>query len=231
MPHAGRPASRRSSRSARACGAASALLLRGSGAVWPCGTITGASTCPTPSSRSLPFWASQARPPSCGLPREMAVPSASFARSRRTCSGCGPSTASRSSVRRCSSFGRSTTQAGSSNGTGSRHLPPCGRTSFHPRHWPRSLESGVSLIAGGTNGGTMDPRKLVYLASVIEHGSFKRAAKHLLISQPALSASMDRLEGSVGLKLLDRGPVGVTPTALGEVVYTHARLIRDEIEL
>src|SRR3982750_981792 len=47
-------------------------------------------------------------------------------------------------------FRRSTTQAGSSNGTGSRHLPPCGRTSFHPRYWPRSMQSGVSLIAGGT---------------------------------------------------------------------------------
>ena len=77
----------------------------------------------------------------------------------------------------------------------------------------------------------MDPRKLLYLASVIEHGSFKRAAKHLLISQPALSASMDRLEESVGGKLLERGPAGVTPTALGELVYSHARLIRDEIDL
>lgn len=77
----------------------------------------------------------------------------------------------------------------------------------------------------------MDPRKLLYLASVIEHGSFKKAAKHLLLSQPALSASMDRLEDSIGGKLLDRGPSGVTPTALGEVVYSHARSIRDEIDL
>src|SRR4051794_31144862 len=47
-----------------------------------------------------------------GNARGMAVPSASSARSRRTCSGCALSTPSRSSVRRCSSFGRSTTQAG-----------------------------------------------------------------------------------------------------------------------
>src|SRR4051812_10461914 len=64
--------------------------------------------------------------------------------------GCAPSTLSRTSVRPCSSFGRSTTQPGSSNGTGSRHLRPCGRTSFHPRYWPRSMQSGVSLIEGGT---------------------------------------------------------------------------------
>jgi DNA-binding transcriptional LysR family regulator len=77
----------------------------------------------------------------------------------------------------------------------------------------------------------MDPRKLLYLASVVEHGSFKKAAKHLLISQPALSTSMDRLEASLGGKLFERGPAGIIPTSLGELLYTHARLIRDEIDL
>ena len=80
-------------------------------------------------------------------------------------------------------------------------------------------------------GWKMDPRKLLYLASVIEHGSFKRAAKQLLISQPALSTSMDRLEQSVGSRLLERSPAGVTPTPLGELLYGHARLIRDELKL
>src|SRR3954453_22193656 len=52
MPRAGPLASRRSSPSARAYGAASALSPKRSRAVSPFGTITGASTCPTPSSRS-----------------------------------------------------------------------------------------------------------------------------------------------------------------------------------
>jgi DNA-binding transcriptional LysR family regulator len=77
----------------------------------------------------------------------------------------------------------------------------------------------------------MDPRKLLYLASIIEYGSFKKAAKHLLISQPALSTSMDRLEKSLGGKLLERSPTGITPTLLGELLYSHARLIRDEMDL
>ena len=77
----------------------------------------------------------------------------------------------------------------------------------------------------------MDARKLIYLASVVEHGSFKRAARHLDMSQPALSTSVARLEDSVGGKLLDRGPAGVTPTALGQLVYAHACVIRDEIDL
>ena len=76
----------------------------------------------------------------------------------------------------------------------------------------------------------MDPRKLIYLATIIEHGSFKKAAKQLLVSQPALSTSIDRLERSLGGKLLDRSSSGVTPTPLGDVIYAHARLIRDEVE-
>src|SRR4051794_21068591 len=71
MPRAGPPASRRSSRSAKACGAASALSPKRSRAVSPCATITGRNTCPTPSRRSLPSSASRARPPSCGPPRGM----------------------------------------------------------------------------------------------------------------------------------------------------------------
>ena len=51
---------------------------------------------------------------------------------------------------RCSFFGRAKTRPGSSNGTGSRHPPPCGRTSFHPRHGPRRTQTGVSLTESDT---------------------------------------------------------------------------------
>lgn len=78
---------------------------------------------------------------------------------------------------------------------------------------------------------TLDPRKLLYFATVVEHGSFKKAAKHLNISQPALSTSMDRFERSLGERLLERGPTGVSPTQAGEILYVHARLIREELSL
>ncbi len=77
----------------------------------------------------------------------------------------------------------------------------------------------------------IDPRKLLYFACVIELGSLNRAAKVLNLSQPALTTSMNRLETEMGMHLLDRGPSGVTPTALGEVLYCHARLIREEVAL
>ena len=75
----------------------------------------------------------------------------------------------------------------------------------------------------------IDLRKLLYLATVIEQGSLNKAAKCLDVSQPALSKSMDRLESGLGVKLLERGPAGITPTAFGELLCSHARSIKDEL--
>ena len=77
----------------------------------------------------------------------------------------------------------------------------------------------------------IDPRKLLYLASIIEHGSLNRAAKALGVSQPALTAAIHRLEAALDLQLLERGPKGILPTRYGEILYCHARLIREEIKL
>ncbi|MBY5392997.1 LysR family transcriptional regulator [Rhizobium leguminosarum] len=77
----------------------------------------------------------------------------------------------------------------------------------------------------------MDPKKLLYMKSVVEHGSFRKAAKELQLSQPALCSSMDRLEASLGVKLLERGPMGVIPTSAGELLYSRAWFIQDEIDV
>jgi DNA-binding transcriptional LysR family regulator len=87
------------------------------------------------------------------------------------------------------------------------------------------------IVSPAAAGLTMDPRKLLYMVTAIEQGSFSKAAKKLSISQPALTKSMDRLESELGMQLLTRTPTGVVPTALGELVYSHARHIRDEIGL
>jgi DNA-binding transcriptional LysR family regulator len=76
----------------------------------------------------------------------------------------------------------------------------------------------------------LDSRKLLYLATVVEQGSLNKAARRLNISQPALSKAMNRLEDSLGVKLLDRGPNGITATAFGELLCSHARLIQEELE-
>jgi DNA-binding transcriptional LysR family regulator len=77
----------------------------------------------------------------------------------------------------------------------------------------------------------LDPKKLLYFATVVEIGSINRAARLLDISQPALSTSMDRLEHELGVKVLDRSSGGASPTKLGEMLYCHARLIREELKL
>ena len=77
----------------------------------------------------------------------------------------------------------------------------------------------------------IDPKKLLYFAAVIEQGSLSRAAKLLGVSQPALSTSMDRLEAEIGMQLLDRGPKGIVTTRNGDILYCHARLIREELNL
>lgn len=85
-----------------------------------------------------------------------------------------------------------------------------------------TVEASVSEI---------DPKKLLYFAVVVEMGSISRAAQAMEISQPAMSTSMDRLETELGLPLLERSPRGITPTHFGDILYCHARLIREEVQL
>ncbi|TGR23028.1 MULTISPECIES: LysR family transcriptional regulator [unclassified Mesorhizobium] len=77
----------------------------------------------------------------------------------------------------------------------------------------------------------VDPKKLMYYATVIEQGSIKKASRVLKVSQPALSTSMNKLEEELGLKLVVRSKLGVVPTPFGVVLYSHARKIREEVQL
>ncbi|MEU9129186.1 LysR family transcriptional regulator [Kitasatospora sp. NPDC048540] len=66
-------------------------------------------------------------------------------------------------------------------------------------------------------------RQLEYLVTVVDTGSFTKAAELLHVTQPALSHQIRALERSVGGALLERLPrsVGLTPT--GRAVLPHAR--------
>jgi DNA-binding transcriptional LysR family regulator len=71
----------------------------------------------------------------------------------------------------------------------------------------------------------MELRQLEYLAAVVSHGSFGRAAQAIYVTQSALSQQIARLEDELGLTLLYRGPKGVEPTAAGLEFLDHARAI------
>jgi len=68
--------------------------------------------------------------------------------------------------------------------------------------------------------------KLEIFNSVAREGSFSRAAKRLLLSQPAVSQHVRELEASLGVGLFRRGNRGVTLTPAGEMLleYTHSIL-------
>src|SRR5262249_49716769 len=71
----------------------------------------------------------------------------------------------------------------------------------------------------------MDLRRLRYLEEVIASGGFRRAARTLGMSQPALTLHIRQLEHDFGVLLVDRSFRPIRPTPAGEVVIAHAREI------
>ncbi|MGI5273099.1 LysR substrate-binding domain-containing protein [Nonomuraea sp. CA-218870] len=66
-------------------------------------------------------------------------------------------------------------------------------------------------------------RQLQYVVTVVEQGSFTRAAETLHVTQPALSHQVQALERAVGAPLLERSPRGVHLTPAGRAMLPHAR--------
>ena len=70
----------------------------------------------------------------------------------------------------------------------------------------------------------MEIRQLQRFLAVIEHGSLSAAAKHLGLTQQAVSTAISKLENEIDLRLFDRAPGGITkPTAYGRALVRHAR--------
>ncbi|MFI1970351.1 LysR family transcriptional regulator [Streptomyces cinnamoneus] len=73
-------------------------------------------------------------------------------------------------------------------------------------------------------------RQLEYLVTVVDGGSFTRAAELLHVTQPALSHQIRALERSLGGPLLDRLPRGVRLTPAGRAMLPHARAALADVE-
>ena len=63
---------------------------------------------------------------------------------------------------------------------------------------------------------------LLHFKKVIEAGSINKASRLLNICQPALSKSIKTLEQHYDVKLLERHPRGIRPTAYGNILYQTA---------
>jgi DNA-binding transcriptional LysR family regulator len=75
----------------------------------------------------------------------------------------------------------------------------------------------------------VDPRRLLTFREVVRQGSFSRAAEALALTQPAVSQQVSALERQIGVRLLDRGPGGPTPTEAGALLLAHADAVADRL--
>jgi DNA-binding transcriptional LysR family regulator len=70
---------------------------------------------------------------------------------------------------------------------------------------------------------SVELRHLRYYVAVVEEGQISAAARRLHLAQPALTQAIQALEQAVGVRLLDRHPRGVTPTAAGTRMFAGAK--------
>jgi DNA-binding transcriptional LysR family regulator len=75
----------------------------------------------------------------------------------------------------------------------------------------------------------LDPRRLLTFREVARQRSFSRAGEALALTQPAVSQQVSALERQLGVRLLERGPGGPTPTEAGALLLAHADAVADRL--
>jgi DNA-binding transcriptional LysR family regulator len=63
------------------------------------------------------------------------------------------------------------------------------------------------------------------LIALVEERSFSRAARSMLLSQPALTKNIRNVEDCLGVKVVNRSNAGVTLTPEGKIIYDYAQRI------
>lgn len=77
----------------------------------------------------------------------------------------------------------------------------------------------------------MNPKHLVYLATIIDKGSLTAASESLLVAQPTLTRAMATLEMQAGAQLILRSRYGVKSTPFGEALAREGRSIIQSMAL
>ena len=73
-------------------------------------------------------------------------------------------------------------------------------------------------------------RDLHILIAVADTGSMAKAAAKLRISHPAVSKAISEMEGTLGVRLIDRGSQGAELTAHGEALLRCGINVFDEMQ-
>ncbi len=68
-------------------------------------------------------------------------------------------------------------------------------------------------------------QQLEVLVSLIEAGSFTRAAGKLFLTQPSLTKQIQNLEAATGTQLVKRGSTGISLTPEGQIIYDYAKRV------
>lgn len=76
----------------------------------------------------------------------------------------------------------------------------------------------------------MNLRDLEYLVALADRRHFGRAAAACYVSQPTLSTQIKKLEGELGVALVERGARNVMLTPAGEAVVERARHLLDDAD-
>ncbi|MDM5246084.1 LysR family transcriptional regulator [Lysinibacillus sp. G4S2] len=71
----------------------------------------------------------------------------------------------------------------------------------------------------------MELRDLKAFMTVVEHGSFTKAASESFVSQPSLSKSIKKLEDTLHVELLNRSTRNVELTDAGSIVYKQGQKV------
>jgi LysR family transcriptional regulator, hydrogen peroxide-inducible genes activator len=74
----------------------------------------------------------------------------------------------------------------------------------------------------------MNLKDLKYLVALADTGHFGRAAERTFVSQPTLSSQLKKLEGYLGVKLVERHPKNVQLTDVGKQIVVRARHMLSE---
>lgn len=77
----------------------------------------------------------------------------------------------------------------------------------------------------------MDFKQLRYFLSLVDAGSFSKAAVMLGIGQPALSRYIRTLEEELGIDLLYRNGRGIVLTEAGKILQEHAKAIVEHVSV
>lgn len=69
-----------------------------------------------------------------------------------------------------------------------------------------------------------------YFLEACDCGSIQAASKNLFLSAQGLGAGIQRLENTLGIKLLNRSKAGVTPTQFGKEFYLYASRLAEDMD-